>query len=318
MPELTVASYNVHGGVDGWGRPFDVIEPCRQLDADVLFLQESWTPDVGLPLAHRVAAELGYSVTELALARGRMVAPVDQAAKRWGPRLWERHSHGMRLNYARESARARRRAHRGTEGRHAERGSWGIALLSRLPVLRTRSLDLGQLRSDPARRAAIVADVDVFGTRLKLVGTHFAHLTQGSPLHMRRLRRALQAVGVVGPTHAGRPETRLRGRALSRSENDDDSTPAVLVGDMNLWGPPLVAMFPGWARAVRGRTWPSWTWPVAQTDHILVSGPVRVVAGEVARIGGSDHFPVRARIEIDGTQILRVSEENTANGERTG
>ena len=63
-----VASYNVHGGVDGFGRPFDVVGACRQVDADVLVLQETWSPDEGRSLAHRVGDTLGYHVEELAMA----------------------------------------------------------------------------------------------------------------------------------------------------------------------------------------------------------------------------------------------------------
>jgi endonuclease/exonuclease/phosphatase family metal-dependent hydrolase len=73
--------------------------------------------------------------------------------------------------------------------------------------------------------------------------------------------------------------------------------PAVLVGDMNMWGPPLVMLLPGWSRAVRGRSWPAWR-PLFQIDHVLVTAPVRVLEGSVVRIEGSDHLPVRARLAV--------------------
>ena len=55
MPDLTIASYNIH-----WGRgpkrrghpPFDVVAACRRLDADVLVLQEI----VEVPLLERLLA----------------------------------------------------------------------------------------------------------------------------------------------------------------------------------------------------------------------------------------------------------------------
>ncbi len=300
MSEVTVASYNVHGGVDGWGRPFDVVGPCAQVDADVLVLQEAWSPDVGRPLAHRVADELGYRLCELALARGRILAPPPDPGPRWGPRLWERRAHGMRLNHNRAAAAGRGRW-RAMSGRSAERGSWGIAVLSRLPVLRTRTVDLGQLRNDPARRGAIVAELDA-GARLTVVGTHFAHLSHGSPLHVGRLRRALETAAVPGRGHPVSSVPGRAGPAPDETPHADDApgTPTVLVGDMNLWGPPLRALFPGWGQAVRGRTWPSWSaWPLAQSDHIFVRGALRVTKGEVLRIGGSDHFPVRATLILD-------------------
>ena len=286
MSEVTVATYNVHGGVDGWGRPFDVVGPCSRIDADVLVLQESWSPDVGRPLAHRVAEELGYRLCELPLARGRIVSPPEHASARWGPRLWDRRAHGMRLNHRRATA-GTRRSQRMTAGRPAQRGSWGVAVLTRLPILRSRTVDMGQLRNDPARRGAIVADLDAGGTRLTVVGTHFAHLSHGSALHVGKLRRVLDAA-------AG------GGHAETVRVHDARTAPTVLAGDMNLWGPLLRALFPGWAQAVRGRTWPSWSLrPVAQSDHIFVRGDVRVASGEVLPIGGSDHYPVRARLALD-------------------
>src|SRR5580698_6626735 len=51
MENVVVASFNVHGGVDGFGRPFDVVGSCRAIDADVLILQECWSPAEGEPRA---------------------------------------------------------------------------------------------------------------------------------------------------------------------------------------------------------------------------------------------------------------------------
>ena len=80
-------------------------------------------------------------------------------------------------------------------------------------------------------RGAIVADIDLPGAAgpLRVVGTHLAHLSQGSPRHIAALRRTLNAMTPV---------------------------PSVLAGDMNLWGPPLVLLLPGWSRGcevVHGR-----------------------------------------------------------------
>jgi endonuclease/exonuclease/phosphatase family metal-dependent hydrolase len=291
MAQVVVATYNVHAGVDGWGRPFDVVEACRRVDADVLVLQESWAPDGQDSTATRVAAALGYTATELPLARGRIVAPPVDAGRRWGPRLWARSAYGLRLaRRGRSSAADRVPGGTGPQlpgrPRDVVRGDWGIAVLSRLPVVRSALVDLGQLPSDPARRGAIVldvnvnVDVDVAGTPagLRVVGTHLAHLSQGSPRHLAALRRQLLDTPVA---------------------ERDGPTPRVLAGDMNMWGPPLSLMLPGWSRAVRGRTWPTWLpRPVAQSDHILVRGGVSVAGGEVVALGGSDHFPVRAVLVI--------------------
>jgi len=287
MPRLVVASYNVHGGVDGWGRPFDVVDACRRIDADVLMLQESWSPDVGISTAQDVARQLGYVAVELPFARGRIVAPLTSEGPddRWGPHVWARNVHGLRLDRRRAETRLhqeekdlqthRARAGSGMRQRPAQRGSWGIAVLSRLAVAGSQTVDLGKLPTDPSRRGAIVADVELPGadSPLRVVGTHLAHLSQGSPRHIHALRRALHALTPV---------------------------PSVLAGDMNLWGPPLTLLFPGWSRAVRGRTWPAW-WlrPLAQSDHILVRGSVRVDTGEVLPIVGSDHLPLRAALVIE-------------------
>jgi endonuclease/exonuclease/phosphatase family metal-dependent hydrolase len=274
MPRVVVASYNVHGGVDGWGRPFDVVEACRVVGADVVVLQESWRADGEASVAERVACALGYVATELTFSRGRIIAPPVDGATGWGPPLWSRQHHGMRLDRRRPARSGASRSH--AQVRLGVRGTWGIAVLTRPAVTATRTIDLGQLPTDPARRGAVVVDLaledDGRAASLTVVGTHMAHLTQGSPRHVAQLRRAIKDL-VPGS--------------------------AVLAGDMNLWGPPLSAALPGWSRAVRGRSWPTWSsQPFAQTDHLLVTRAVRVVHGEVVRVSGSDHFPVRATIDI--------------------
>jgi endonuclease/exonuclease/phosphatase family metal-dependent hydrolase len=137
--------------------------------------------------------------------------------------------------------------------------------------------DLGQMCRDPTRRSAIAVEV-VTGEpdaaqrrRMLVVGTHLSHLRQGSRIQLARLRQMLASRN--GPV-----------------------VPAVLAGDMNLPGPPLLAFLPGWKRAVRGRTWPAWC-PVAQSDHILFTAAV-TGTGEVLPIRGSDHLPVRARLSF--------------------
>jgi endonuclease/exonuclease/phosphatase family metal-dependent hydrolase len=274
MPRVVVASFNVHGGVDGWGRPFDVVDACRRIGADVLMLQECWFPDDGVSMADRVATALGYTSVELAFARGRITGPPARPHKRWGPRLLTGSVHGLSLDRPRRRMAERTRSAARTP--KSERGSWSIAVLSRLPVLGSHTIDLGKLPTDHARRGAIVMDIDVAGAAsgapLRVVGTHLAHLSQGSPRHIAALRRTLNAMTPV---------------------------PCVLAGDMNLWGPPLVTLLPGWSRAVRGRTWPTWLWrPIAQPDHILVRG-IKAEGGEVLPVTESDHLPVRATLVID-------------------
>jgi endonuclease/exonuclease/phosphatase (EEP) superfamily protein YafD len=153
----------------------------------------------------------------------------------------------------------------------ARPGTWGLAVLSRLPVVGHRVIELDPLPRDRSGRAAVVVHVRLGDRPLALAGTHMSHLTYGSPVHYRRLRRLLAAEVGDGP--------------------------AVLAGDMNLWGPPVGVLFGGWRRVVRGRTWPAWR-PHSQVDHILVRGPVTALEGRALPAAGSDHRPVRAQLAL--------------------
>src|SRR4051812_8489079 len=70
MRDCAVASFNLH-----WGRrprtfaAYDVVDACRQLDADVLALQEVWRPDGARSVAAEVAHSLGYDLHETWTAR---------------------------------------------------------------------------------------------------------------------------------------------------------------------------------------------------------------------------------------------------------
>lgn len=242
MPELTLASFNIH-----WGRgsrrqgyrPFDVAEACRGFEADVIVLQESWWPDGGRSQHELVAEALGMRSVSVALGRSRVVPK---------PKL----------------------VGRADDPSQPGDGSWCLALLSRKPIRSTRTTDLPQLPLDPANRKLLQAEVDVDGTNLSVVATHFSHLEFGAPLQTRALRRGL-------------PPT---------------DRPGVLVGDMNMWGWTIDAMSPpGWRRAVRGKTWPAGR-PQHQIDHLLVTPSVEVVRREVLPDLGSDHRPVRARLRV--------------------
>lgn len=175
MPELTVASFNIH-----WGRgprlrgfpPFDLVDACRALDADVLVLQESWGPDGATSDHDRVAAGLGMAVVaEVSLAR----TDIEPHPK------------------------VRARAERG-DGKGS--GTWSVAVLSRLPVRAARVEPLPHLRLDPVDRAVLVVDVEVGGSVLTVLGTHMAHLETGVAFHTRPLRRLLpsadQPAALVG------------------------------------------------------------------------------------------------------------------------
>lgn len=233
MPDLTVATFNTHWGMDRRGRPYDVVETCRALEADVIVLQESWRNDGEPGFAAQAARDLGYGLRQVTLGR------VDAHGRPRLPSLGQ------------------------------GRGDWGVAVLTHLPILAEDRIDLGQLPMDPARRAALRLDLDLAGRRLAVVGTHLSHLTHGSVIQLRRLRAALPAT----------------------------DRPAVLAGDMNMWGPVVTAFLPGWRRSVRRRTWPAQL-PHSQIDHVLVTPAVEVMGGGRLARSGSDHRPLRARLRL--------------------
>lgn len=255
---LRVASFNIHMGVDGWGRDFDVVAACEGLDTDILVLQESWTPDDGAPgTASLVATRLGYEVVaEATLAHARLFGPVPTDTRRWAPAFGQIRK-TLQLDHDRWKLPA------GSRDRVAQPGRWGVALLSRVTCADPEVLSLGELRRDPASRAVVRCTTRLDGSEVVVHGTHMSHITHLSPTQYRRLARLLP------------PPDR----------------PALVAGDMNMWGPPASSFFPGWRRAVIGRTWPSHR-PHSQLDHILVTPALTVVDARVAPPSGSDHRPV--------------------------
>jgi len=272
---LRLASFNVHAGIDGWGRPFDTVQACRSLEADVLVMQENWTVDAGPGVAEVVGEALGYRVIQQPMARGRRALPVS-GGKGWGPTVRTR---GDRATFFLDSERPlppeSAVSPRYREGRP---GTIGVAVLSRLPVVDVLPIDLGRLPRDGAHRWALAVRVDWGGHPMTVVGTHMSHIWAGSPRQLRRLRLALEPLRKAGPI--------------------------ALAADMNMWGPPLVALLSGWRRAVKGPSWPAWR-PHSQLDHILVSGAVEVSRSGVAPAAGSDHRPVWVELRPPGYPPVR-------------
>ncbi len=272
---LTIANFNMHAGIDGWGRPFDYLAACRSLEADVLVLQEAWRAEAAPAdqgQAESVAATLGYQMVGCTLAEGYRIAEQPGAPASWMPRPAGADRNKslyfdcVRPIAAKTLASARFAA--------SERGTWGLAVLVRqgLELERHRILHLPTLRQDRVRRAAVVVDLTAEGIPLSVVGTHMSHLHMGSSRHYRQLQHQLAT--------EARPA-------------------AVLSGDMNLWGPPVRYFMRGWHRAVKGASWPTWR-PHSQIDHILVRGDIAIVSGEVRPDAGSDHRPVRAVLRLGG------------------
>lgn len=256
--ELVVATFNTHAGIDGYGRRYDLVAACRELEADVLILQEVFAPGRGKSQAVEVAEALGYHSCELPLAPA---SRIRQALPTAPPGEWEPHRPYPRVKRALRVGGLLGRRHSSEE---YEEGSWGIAVLSREDPVEFHEIDLGRLRRDFSRRGALVVELPA---GITVVGTHMAHFTHGSPLLFWRLRSALSQI----------------------------SGPAVLGGDMNYWGPPVELALPGWRRAVKAKTWPA-SAPHHQLDHLLVNRPVDPLEGGAVRAGDSDHLPLRARL----------------------
>jgi endonuclease/exonuclease/phosphatase family metal-dependent hydrolase len=267
-------------GVDGWGRHFDVVAECEALDADVLVLQEAWTPDDGSPGTAALVSSLpGYHVVaEAHLARARLYEPIGTGTTRWGPSAGQVRK-TLRLDEERWKVAA------GGRDRRSEHGRWGVAVLARVVCRDAEVLELGKLRRDPASRAVVRFTTDLDGRELVVHGTHMSHITHLSPAQYRRLARLLPPLG----------------------------TPALLAGDKNMWGPPASSFFSGWRRAVIGRTWPSHR-PHSQLDHILITPSVEVVDSRVAPSSGSDHRPVVATLAL----ARRSSSPSPATDRRDG
>jgi len=271
---LSIANYNMHCGMDGWGRPYDYVSAIRALDADVIMLEEAWTSegDGGGGQAAEAARALGYQVAAHTMGRGRRIRPQPDAPEAWRARaIWAADNKALYMDGVRPLPERVRAMARWQE---AEPGTLGIAVLVRpdLPMEATRLVHMSVLRADRVLRAALVVDLTVDGVPMSVAGTHMAHLPFGSHRNWAELRRQLQT--------DARPD-------------------AVLAGDMNTWGPLVRLFMPGWRRAVTGATWPTWR-PHSQIDHILVRGAVRPVSGAVLPHAGSDHRPVRAELEVRG------------------
>ena len=183
---------------------------------------------------------------------------VDEAAARLGYQV--RH---VPMGPARVSGRKPRLVPKG----HGQ-GMLVISMLSRLPVRAESVIEMPNMPMDAApRRFALRTDVEVDGSSFAFIGTHLDHLTHGSPIPLRHLMRRLPGV----------------------------EQPAALAGDMNMWGPVLSALTPGWSPAGRGRTWPN-PRPHSQIDHIVVNRDVHADGFRVLRVGASDHLPIRASL----------------------
>jgi endonuclease/exonuclease/phosphatase family metal-dependent hydrolase len=228
---ITLASLNLHAGLTSRGEPFDVAGACRRVKADILALQEVWRPDGHQDGVTQVAAELGATVRHRGLA--------------------------IRTSRARLGV-----------GADSGPGSWGLAVLSLLPITGYQEISLGRAPGDRITRAAQVLTVTTpGGTPLRVVNTHLTH----------RLTSPAQLAALAWQLAASRQ-------------------PTVIAGDLNM--PRLATRAAlGYHPVLSGRTFPA-DLPLIQLDHLLVRGRVAASGGEVLDPVGSDHLPIRAQLSV--------------------
>jgi len=266
---VRVASFNLHAGIDGWGRPTRALEHAAQLGADVLVCPELWRGDEGPDLFDELATRLGMKGLFVPLARGERVLATS-GGRSWLP--WLAHftgEHGLYFQEHRQLT-TRQRARRISHGA-LETGEWGLGLLTSLPIEHIHAEPLERLAKEKVNRTVIVARLWLEGRSFYVLGVHGAHLSHGSFRQYRQLNALANAL--------------------------EPPLPTILAGDFNCWRPLLRVLLPGWRTLVRARTWPA-RFPHSQIDHVLGRGPWQTRGGS-ASDGGSDHRALVANVSWD-------------------
>jgi endonuclease/exonuclease/phosphatase family metal-dependent hydrolase len=269
-------TFNLHAGVDGWGRPTGALEHLIELSPDICICPELWRGDDGTDFVKVLEDRLGMRGTFVPLARAERVTS-GQGSRRWQPLL--AHLTGERGLYFREHRELtpQQRQHRRARPQ-VETGDWGLGLFTSLPLESIEVMSLGRLPREKVRRALIVARVQLDGQPIHVLGVHGSHLSHGSPLLYRRVTRIAAQL--------------------------DPAVPTILAGDFNCWGPLLRLLLPGWKSLARSRTWPARR-PHSQIDHIWARGPFSSLSC-AATDGGSDHRALRADVVLDQFDIRTV------------
>ncbi len=265
---MRVATFNLHAGVDGWGRPTRVLDVVKGLDADVLILPELWRADDGPDFYRELTTSLTMDGAFAPLAHGeRLTSGVGGSS--WQPRL--AHFIGERGLYFDEHRALTpvQRAHR-TRAADLEAGTWGLGLLTRLELDDVRVVPLGRLPREKVQRALVAARLREGARAFYVVAVHGAHLSHGSH--------------------------RLYQRVNAFVDTLEPGLPVLLGGDFNCWGPLLRVLLPGWRELAVARTWPA-PRPHSQIDHLLGRGPW-VARDAFTRDGGSDHLALVADVDL--------------------
>jgi endonuclease/exonuclease/phosphatase family metal-dependent hydrolase len=265
---VRVATFNLHAGVDGWGRRTDAVAVALGLGADVLITPETWRGDDGDDIYTTLSSQGAMTGVFAPLARGERVT-TGTGGSTWQPRL--AHLTGEQGLYFAEHRELTTSQHERRRRGALEAGTWGLSLLTRLEIEEIRVEPIERLAREKVSRAVIIASLRDSERRFYVVAVHGAHLSHGSYRQYHRVRELVAGL--------------------------DAGTPVILGGDFNCWRPLLRVLLPGWATLARARTWPG-RHPHSQIDHLLGRGPWRVI-GSGSRDGGSDHRALYADLELD-------------------
>ncbi|GID97697.1 endonuclease/exonuclease/phosphatase family protein [Amorphoplanes digitatis] len=154
---LSLASLNLHCGLDHRGAPYSVKAAVAALDTDVIVVQENWRARGTESLAASAAADCGYPCfAELDMVPDAPLADldvVDGAAP-------------------------------------DEVGAWGLAVMSRVPWVSTTAIGIGTAPGDVvgARSAQVI---ELPG--LRVVNVHLTHRLLHGPAQLRRLLAGLRS-----------------------------------------------------------------------------------------------------------------------------
>jgi endonuclease/exonuclease/phosphatase family metal-dependent hydrolase len=281
VPPVRVATFNICSGRDpatGAVEPARLQSAIREIDADVLALQEV---DRGQP-----RSALRDQARDAAVAMGCAPGNWRFAATLHG-------TPGARWEAAGNT--------------HDDNGgpAYGIALLSRLPVLewseirlpappvhlRTPVIHAGSRRRtkllmlEDEPRVALVAVIKTGNGPLTVVSTHLSFIAGWNVRQLRQLNHQL--------------------RDLPR--------PLVLAGDLNLPGR-LPALITGMQPRVRARTFPVAA-PRAQLDHVLTDGIAAHEGGRAVQLDLSDHRALV--VELPAWPAVGYARTSSASAEGT-
>jgi endonuclease/exonuclease/phosphatase family metal-dependent hydrolase len=265
---VRVATFNLHAGVDGWGRPTNVLDHVVSLNADILILPELWRSESGDDFVAEIKSRLGMDGLFVALASGQRVTS-GSGGRTWQP-LFAHLSGERGLFFDEHRSLTKQQRIRRASSNGVENGEWGLGLLTRLPIRDIHSESLGRLPREKVKRSLIVATLEDEGHPFYVLAVHGAHLSHGSYRQYQRISEIVDRL--------------------------DPKLPILFGGDFNSWRPLLRLLLPGWRSLVNARTWPART-PHSQIDHLLARGPWQSLGG-FASDGGSDHLALVADVRL--------------------